>query len=68
MEKAQKLTKKQNTIISYGGVIANLLWASISGCVLIFLNIENIYIQIVLWLFLTLHLAEIISYMFIGNI
>jgi len=68
MEQAQRLSKKQTIIISYGGVIANLLCASICGCVLVFLNIKNTYIQIVLWLFLTLHLAEIVSYMFIGNI
>lgn len=67
-EKSQFLTCRQHTIISYGGIIANLIWA-VSGFVLAkLLPISNEYIALFLTLFYTLHLAEIVSYLFIGNL
>ena len=63
-----KITKKQNTIISYGGVLSNALWSIVSIVVLCFIKIENAYLLFPIWLFLTLHLVEIVSYLFVGNI
>ena len=63
-----KITKKQNTIISYGGVLSNAFWSMVSIAVLCFIQIENAYLLFPIWLFLTLHLVEIVSYLFVGNI
>ena len=67
-EKSQSLTYKQHTIISYGGILANLIWAVLGfGCAKS-LPISNEYIALFLTLFYSLHLAEIVSYLFIGNL
>lgn len=68
MNQLYKLTKKQNTIIAYGGILANIFWSIASAAVLCLIKIENIYLLLSIWLFLTLHLVEIVSYLFIGNI
>lgn len=67
-EKVEKLTKKQDLIILYAGILINLISALI-GIVLV-LNIEiNIYyIRLFLEQFITLHLAEMVTYLVIGNI
>lgn len=53
-----KLTKKQNTIIAYGGILANIFWSIASAAVLCLTEIENTYLLFSIWLFLTLHLIE----------
>lgn len=67
MEKVENLTLKQNTIISYAGVCANGIWVLIT-MIILQLPIQNLYVSFFLWMFATLHMAEIVSYMLIGNI
>ena len=67
-ERANTLSDKQVVLISYGGVVANFFWALISMMLISLLHTPNIYLQLFLWLILTLNLAEIISYMVFGNI
>ena len=58
----------QRTLAAYGGVIANLLWAAAGGALLLLLRPESGYVQLFLWMFTTLHLAEIVSYLVVGSI
>lgn len=67
MEKAKLLSHKQKIIIASGGIIANLIFAVITFFILQSVN-QNYYIRLFLYQFLTLHLAEIVSYLVIGNI
>lgn len=68
LDKVQNLTRRENTIISYAGIGANILWTAISGVILLTGSCQNKYVILFLWMFLTLHCAEIVSYLFIGNI
>lgn len=67
-KKEAALSKKQILAVSYGGVGANALWIIVSGTVLNYGGFENRFVLTALWLFLTLHFAEIVSYLFIGDI
>lgn len=67
-ERVQELKNKQHVIVSYGGVAVNLIGAMISGCYIYWMGDVNKFIELFVWLFFTLHMAEIVSYMMIGNI
>lgn len=68
LDKYQALAPWQRTLSAYGGVIANLFWGSTGGAALFFIRPENHYVRFLLWMFMTLHFAEIISYLVIGSI
>lgn len=68
LDKYRALAPWQRTLAAYGGVIANLLWAGAGGALLLLLQPENGYVQLFLWMFTTLHLAEIVSYLVVGSI
>ena len=55
-------------MIAYGGIIANAIWALITGIIIKVVPISNLYINMALWLFMSLHIGEIFSYLFIGSI
>ena len=67
IKKAELLFQRQNIFIASGGMAANLIFAVITFFILQKVN-QNYYINLFLYQFLTLHLAEIISYLIIGNI
>lgn len=58
----------QYVLIGYGGLMANALMAIIAGAIIAANSINNEYLIVVLWLFMTLHIGEIVSYLFIGSI
>lgn len=62
------MSRIQNAMAAYGGIIANLVWISISGLIIRYVYIDNEYIVVALWLFFTLHFAEAVSYLFVGDI
>lgn len=68
LEKYQALAPWQRALAAYGGVIANLLWSAAGGALLLLVRPENPYLQLFLWMFVTLHLAEITSYLVVGSI
>ena len=68
LDKYQALAPWQRTLSAYGGVLANLLWGTIGGGILLLAQPGNSYVQFFLWMFTTLHLAEIVSYLVIGSI
>ena len=55
-------------LIGYGGLMANALFAVISGIIIATNSVSNTYLLVALWLFMTLHIGEIVSYLFIGSI
>lgn len=67
-EKCESLSSVQNIVIGYGGILVNLLSALLSLALIKWIRIPNIFLLLFLWAFCTLHTAEIVSYMFIGNI
>ncbi len=64
----QNLTPTQYVLIAYGGIMANAAFAIISIPLIIAVGNGNQYLQVALWLFMTLHVGEIVSYLFIGSI
>ena len=68
IDKYTALTPFQRAFISYGGIAANLFWSIVSGVIIFAVKPENEYLLFFLWIFMTLHMAEIVSYLFIGNI
>ena len=68
LEAWNNLTSKQYVLIAYGGIIANTIWAFITGIIIKTVPINNLYISMALWLFMSLHVGEIFSYLFIGSI
>lgn len=67
-EKAEQLTPKQNLIMSYGGIFVNLFLAFVISILIQISPIKNNYIELFIYQFVTLHLAEAISYLVLGNI
>jgi len=67
-EKWQSLKPVQHVLSAYGGMMANALFAVISGLVIRFSGISNDYVTVALWLFMTLHIGEIVSYLLVGSI
>lgn len=68
LDKYQALTPFKRTIAAYGGIIANIFWSVISGVLIMAVNPDNVFLLFFLWMFMTLHLAEIVSYLLIGSI
>lgn len=68
IDKYQALTPLKRALTAYGGVIANLFWSIISGVLITAVKPGNVYLLFFLWMFMTLHLSEIVSYLLIGNI
>ena len=62
------LNSKKCVLIAYGGIIANAIWALITGVIIMAVSINNLYVNMALWLFMSLHIGEIFSYLFIGSI
>lgn len=68
LDKYQALAPWQHVLSAYGGVIANLFWGSAGGAALFFIMPDNLYVRFFLWMFITLHFAETVSYLVIGSI
>lgn len=68
IDKYRAITPLKRTLAAYGGIIANLFWSLISGVLIIAFKPGNVYLLFFLWMFMTLNLSEIVSYLFIGNI
>ena len=68
VEAYSALTPLQRALSAYGGVLANLLWAALGGALVWLAKPDNVYISFFLWMFVTLHLCEIVSYLLIGSI
>jgi len=66
--KYRALVPWKRTLSAYGGIIANLFWSVISGVLIAVARPENGYLLFFLWMFMTLNLSEIVSYLLIGNI
>lgn len=66
--KLELITSKQNLCISYAGIIVNILSAAIMGVVINTIKFSNNYLVLFIYQFETLHLAEAISYLVLGNI
>ncbi len=64
----QSLKPIQYVLSGYGGIMANALFAAITGIIIAVSGISNEYLSFALWLFMTLHIGEIVSYLFIGSI
>lgn len=66
--KVEQLTHEQDLVISYAGIIVNLIIAFL-GVILIYrYSINNEYLYLFISQFISLHLAEAITYLVIGNI
>lgn len=68
LERYQALASWKRTLAAYGGILANLCWSLVSGVTLAVLGTENELLLFFLWMFLTLNLCEIVSYLLIGSI
>ena len=67
-EKADQLTDKQNLIMAYGGIVVNFIVALLGIILTSIYSINNYYIILFISQFISLHLAEAITYLVIGNI
>lgn len=68
VEAYSALTPGQRALSAYGGVLSNLFWAALGGALVWLAKPDNVYISFFLWMFVTLHLCEIVSYLLIGSI
>lgn len=68
LEKAKQLKPKQRLMVAYAGIAVNLLFAFIFAIVIQLFSIQNNYIALFIYQFITLHLSEAISYLVLGNI
>ena len=68
IEAWNNLNSRQYVLIAYGGIMANAIWALITGIIIKVVPISNLYFNMALWLFMLLHTGEIFSYLFIGSI
>lgn len=64
----QSLKPIQYVLSAYGGLMANFVFAVFSGALIIALGEGNEFLSLALWLFMTLHIGEIVSYLFAGSI
>ena len=64
----ERLKPAQRVLSAYGGLMANSVFAIISGGLIWAIGEVNEFLWIALWLFLTLHIGEIVSYLFVGSI
>lgn len=67
-DKVEQLTDKQNLVISYAGIVVNLIVAFFGVILISIFPIINKYMSIFISQFISLHLAEAITYLVIGNI
>ncbi len=58
----------QHVLSAYGGLMANSVFAILTGVVICSLGECNEFLRLTLWLFMTLHIGEIVSYLFVGSI
>lgn len=68
LEFYEKMKPIQHVLGAYGGIMSNALFTILAGAILYLFSLENVYVSFALWLFMTLHIAEIVSYLFIGSI
>lgn len=66
--KAEELTDKENLIIAYGGIVVNFIVALLGIILISTYSIINYYINLFISQSISLHLAEAITYLVIGNI
>ena len=64
----EKLKPVQHVLSAYGGLMANSVFAIITGAVIFAIGDRNEFLRLALWLFMTLHIGEIVSYLFVGSI
>lgn len=64
----EKLKPVQHVLSAYGGLMANSVFAIITGVVIFAIGDCNEFLRLALWLFMTLHIGEIVSYLFVGSI
>ena len=64
----EKLKPIQYVLSAYGGLMVNALFAMISAGIILIVSEANEFFCIGLWLFMTLHIGEIVSYLFVGSI
>ena len=64
----EKLKPVQHVLSAYGGLMANSVFAIITGVVIFAIGDRNEFLRLALWLFMTLHIGEIVSYLFVGSI
>lgn len=67
-EKSDRLNTRQSINIGYGGIMVNIFFSILFTLLIPFISTTNVYILSVFWLFLTLHMAEAVSYLFIGDL
>jgi len=67
-KKAEQLTNKQNLMIGYGGIAVNLIVTLIGVTLSSIYSTNNYYIILFISQLISLHLAEAITYLVIGNI
>lgn len=67
-DKLEKQQPIQHVLGAYGGIMMNAICAVISGIVLTLFKADKGYVSMALWLFMTLHIGEIVSYLFVGSI
>lgn len=68
LEVYEKMKPIQHVLGAYGGIMSNVLFTILAGAVIYFFRLENVYVSFALWMFMTLHIAEVVSYLFIGSI
>ncbi len=68
IDKYQTMSSWKRSLSAYGGIIANLIWSIISGVLIAAVKPGNTYLLFFLWMFMTIHLSEIVSYLLIGNV
>ena len=68
INQADNLSTKKDIIVSYGGILNNFIFTFIAYFLICRFHIMNYYLSLFLWMFYTLHIAEIVSYMFLGNL
>jgi len=68
LDRYRALAPWKRTLSAYGGIIANLFWSMISGVLITVAKPEGGYLLFFLWMFMTLNLSEIVSYLLIGSI
>lgn len=68
LEQYQALAPWKRILSAYGGILANLFWSLASGGLIAAMKPGNGYLSFFLWMFLTLNLCEIVSYLLIGSL
>lgn len=64
----KSLKPVHHVLSAYGGIMANSVFAILTGVVIFSIGECNEFLRLALWLFMTLHIGEIVSYLFVGSI